>query len=243
MARSDSALPAPAEEVLVVLLPGLDGTGQLLTPFVARHPEGFRPVPLDFPADRLANVDELIELALRRLPQGRWILLAESFSGPLAIRLAATQPPGLVGLVLVATAAKWSRLRWLREAPLTSLFGLAAPPSTLRWLLLGDEAPTELVVAAQRAISSVRPDVLASRVRELAAADVTEDLAKVKVPILYLQARQDRIARGAERRSIEGVHPLVDAQVLDGPHFLLQTAPDAVWQLLAAFAHGRCPMV
>jgi pimeloyl-ACP methyl ester carboxylesterase len=232
--------PNPAEAVSVVLLPGLDGTGQLFSAFVACHPEGFRPVPLDYPPDRHASLNELAGLVRQRLPGGRWLLLAESFSGPLAIRLAASRPPGLVGLVLVATAARWSRLHWLRSAPLSAIFGLAAPSSALRWLLLGENASPELVLATRRAIGSVRPEVLAFRLRELAATDVTVELAQVAVPILYLQARQDRIARRAERRTIESRHPLVDAQILDGPHFLLQTAPAAVWQRLTAFAQARC---
>jgi pimeloyl-ACP methyl ester carboxylesterase len=58
-----------------------------------------------------------------RLPEGRFLPMAESFSGPIAIRLAAKLPARLVGLVPCATFASpphaWlNRLRGLLELPL-----------------------------------------------------------------------------------------------------------------------------
>lgn len=223
-----------AEEVTVVLLPGLDGTGRLFEPFSALCPRGFRVQPIAYPSDKPASVGELVQHVQSLLPSGRWLLLAESFSGVVAIQLAASKPAGLRGVVLVATAAKWSRLRWLRSAPLATLFALQPPTAFLRCLLLGD-APADLVSATRKAVGSVAPSVLAARLRELAVIDARPLLAEITVPLLYLQARHDRLARRAELRSVQSSGAQVDVRVVDGPHFLVQSAPAAVWQHLVAF--------
>ena len=227
------------QEIWIVLLPGLDGTGQLFRPFMELCPPGFRLTVVNYPADRIVPLQELLQTLQQGLPNGRWLLLAESFSGPLAILLAAAQPTGLVGLVLIATAAKWSRLGWARFAPLATIFSVDPPVAMLRRLVLGTSASPALVAATQQAIRSVRPEVLASRLRELATTDVRSQLSKVAVPILYLQARDDRLARLAERRTVESTNPLVECHVVPGPHFLVQTEPAAVWQHLTAFAGSR----
>jgi hypothetical protein len=48
--------------------------------------------------------------------RGRFVLLAESFSGPLAIRIAADPPSALVGLILCVTFARnpYPSLAWAR---------------------------------------------------------------------------------------------------------------------------------
>jgi pimeloyl-ACP methyl ester carboxylesterase len=228
-----------AEEVPVVLLPGMHGTAELFDPFVARCPQGFRTLVVSYPTDRPLPIRELVERVRAALPSGRWILLGESFSGVVAIRLAASRPPGLVGLVLVATAARWSRIRFLRSAPLTALFAARTPTPILKWLLAGDAAP-ELIAATRTAITAASPSILAARLRELASVDVRQQLEQVGVPVLYLRARQDRLVRSAEARSIESARQGVDVRIVDAPHFLVQSRPDDAWEQIVAFARARC---
>jgi hypothetical protein len=166
---------------------------------VSRHAArpAFLTHAIGYPTDSTASVAELVELVRPRLPSSRWLLLAESFSGLVAIRLAAEKPAGLLGLVLVASAARWSRLRRLRSAPMRALFSLPAPSALLEWLFL-DDATAELLPAVRRAITASPPRVLAARFRELVNADVRSELGAVEVPVLYLQASRDRLARRAE---------------------------------------------
>ena len=90
--------------VTLVLLPGLDGTGLLFGPLVAALPAGLRAAVVRYPVDRSMGYAELAASAAEQLPQGeRFVLVGESFGGPLAMILAAGRPAGLVGLVLCAT--------------------------------------------------------------------------------------------------------------------------------------------
>jgi pimeloyl-ACP methyl ester carboxylesterase len=227
-------------EITVILLPGMHGTAELFERFEACCPPGFLTHAIGYPTDSTASVAELVELVRPRLPSSRWLLLAESFSGLVAIRLAAEKPAGLLGLVLVASAARWSRLRRLRSAPMRALFSLPAPSALLEWLFL-DDATAELLPAVRRAITASPPRVLAARFRELVNADVRSELGAVEVPVLYLQASRDRLARRAELRSVTSSHQTVEVRVVDAPHFLLQTCPEAAWGHVEAFARTTMP--
>jgi pimeloyl-[acyl-carrier protein] methyl ester esterase len=85
----------------------MDGTGSLFSEFIAALPRGLEPVVVTYPLDRSMNYAELEQLPRARLPTERpFILVGESFSGPIAISLAASKPAGLRGLVLVCSFAR-----------------------------------------------------------------------------------------------------------------------------------------
>ncbi|HET8734682.1 MAG TPA: alpha/beta hydrolase, partial [Anaeromyxobacteraceae bacterium] len=115
----------------VMLLPGLDGSADLFARFLgaATGALDFRRVP--YPRDRFLGYAELEALVRARLPAGEpFAILGESFGGPLALRVAASRPAGLVGLVLVATFhRKPANPIIARAAPLgPAFFRLPLPP-------------------------------------------------------------------------------------------------------------------
>ena len=89
----------------LVLLPGLDGTGALFRRFARALPEGLTSQAVHYPAHDPADYDDLLPRVRLQLPQAPFVLLGESFSGPLAIRLAAERQ------VLGAQAAPEPRRR------------------------------------------------------------------------------------------------------------------------------------
>ena len=91
----------------LVLLPGLDGTGILFEPLARALGVDLDVRVVRYPSDPTLGYRELESLARAALPTDRpFVILGESFSGPIAIRLAADSPPGLVGLILVVTFAR-----------------------------------------------------------------------------------------------------------------------------------------
>jgi hypothetical protein len=103
----------------LVLLPGMDGTGRLFTGFRALLDPRFKVTVVSYPSDQPLGYSELEILVRSSLTENRpFVLLAESFSGPLAIPIAASLPSGLAGLVLCFTFSRspwpWlSKLDWL----------------------------------------------------------------------------------------------------------------------------------
>jgi pimeloyl-ACP methyl ester carboxylesterase len=213
-----------------VLLPGLDGSGRLFAPLLAAAPRWLEAESISFPADRPLGYDALAALVRPRLPGEPFVLVAESFSGPLAVRLAAERPPGLAALVLAATFL-WRPLNRLLH-PVSRLagarfFGLGMPGPVVRQLLAGPDAPASIVEEVQRAVAAVPPAVLAHRSTEALGVDVRNALARVEVPILFLAPTRDRLIRPDAHADVRSVRPDAEIAFLDAPHMVLQRSPQA----------------
>ena len=191
-------------------LPGLDGTATLWGPLRDALGDDARDAELVRYAADEARYDALLEaIAPRSRPT---LVVAESFGGPLAVRLA-MRDPMVRGLVLIASFAVGPSL-----ARFGSLLSIAPrPPSlALRLALLGTDAPSARVTELAAAIRAVPPRVIARRVEQVARVDVRAELHALAIPITWIVGRRDRL-----------VPPPADVPgeivTIDGPHLLAQT--------------------
>jgi len=215
----------------IVLLPGLDGTGALFDDFVRAAPATVRCDIVSLPQEPLGYAQLLERLAPRLQLGPDTILLAESFSGPLAILLAERQR--IAALVLCNTFVTPPRSRAFAALPLAPLFHLPMPAVVARWFLVGRDAPDDLVERVQATVASVPPAVLAARVSSVSSVDVVDALARCSAPIVYLRGTKDRLVPEA---SVDAVVRAASVPVsvvrLPGPHLLLQAAPEAAWRAI-----------
>jgi pimeloyl-ACP methyl ester carboxylesterase len=224
----------------LVLLPGLDGTGELFAPFVEAL-GGFPTQIIAYPPDRAMSYPEHEAHARSRLPDDcDFVLLAESFSGPVGIAIAASPPPGLKGLILCASFAANPRplfgsLRGLVGA----LPAVRIPPAvTAPWLYAG-RATAALRSAHAAAMARVKPSTLRARVQAVLAVDYRADLDRIQVPILYLQATADRLIPSSAGREILRLRSNTVFVEIDAPHFLLQTEPGRAAAAVRRFIDER----
>ena len=229
--RPVTAAPLP----LLVLLPGMDGTGLMFDPFLPALGD-FEAKVVRYPVSMTAYAD-CINFARAALPTDRpFLLLGESFSGPVAIALAAERPAGLVGLVLCVTFAKNPRpgLAWAARM-LHALPPVTLPFPLLRRLLLGRWATEPLLALVRKTLAQVPPPTLKARLLAVVAVDHTALLRQIEVPILALCGRSDRLIPRAATRTIREHLDHLDITTLKGPHWLLQTRPDAAIQAIKDF--------
>ena len=221
----------------LVLLPGLDGTGKLFSEFVKSLGSSVDSRVVAYPKDRALGYDELEALVLAALPRDRrFILLGESFSGPIAIRIAARSPAGLVALILCGTFAKnpFPWLGWAR--PLAAFLPLKSLPRWVRApLMWGSASPQRAPARTERAMADVSPDVIRRRIGALLAVNETAALTRIQLPILVLRARHDRVISPAATRWILMAQPGAQLSEVDGPHLLLQTRPTECAALVLHF--------
>jgi pimeloyl-ACP methyl ester carboxylesterase len=223
----------------LVLLPGLDGTGDLLVPFAITAGRCFEVRVLRYDHERDQRYARLASALRPALPQDRrFVLVAESFGSPLALRLAAEAPEGLTAVVLVNgfVRAPASLARAALALPLVR--GLAhtlarAPDAALRRYLLGDDAPLELVSLLRRTLRSVPASTLAARLSALATCDESECYLRSTAPMFYLRSTEDRLLGGAALETLEYLRPGLCVATLAGPHLLLQREPEAASAVLA----------
>ncbi|HEY1137661.1 MAG TPA: alpha/beta fold hydrolase [Xanthomonadaceae bacterium] len=220
------------------ILPGLDGTTRMLDTVIAQaHAAGFDDAAaIGYPTDRVLDAHGLESFARERLPDDRpFVLLGESFSGPIALRIAADPPPMLRALVLSTTFAV-NPVPMLRPfAPLTAFAPAPAPMPLMSWMLLGRWRTPDLETALRHALDEISPAVLRSRAALALRIDARDALPRIRVPTLYLRAMHDRLmhpsAGEAILRGITGAR----LHALDGPHLLLQTRGAPCIEAIAAF--------
>lgn len=213
----------------LILLPGMDRTGELFRYFVRELPHEFETVSVRYPGNRRLGYPELLRIVRAACPvDERFVIAGESYSAPLAIQFAATNPANLAGVVLCAGSASspirdWRRWVYGLLAPIAFRFPL--PGFTARRWLVGAGATESLVAEVRSAIESVRPEVMAERAREVLACDVRGELAQIAVPILYIRANQNRVVSATCSDEIRRISPMVEFVEIDGPHLLLQREP------------------
>jgi pimeloyl-[acyl-carrier protein] methyl ester esterase len=212
----------------------MDGSGEFFAPFAAELAPEIESKVVSYPASEI-GYGELAAHARKALPDRPYILVGESFSGPVAIALAASAPPGLRGVVLVCSFARSPLPRLARFLPFAPPVW-RMPKFIAARLLLGRFSTPEYAKLLASSLSRVPPAVWRARLGAVRSVDVTAQLAQVRVPILYFRASFDRIVPRAASDWV--LRNAKDATVvdLDGPHFLLQARPREAASHVKTFA-------
>jgi pimeloyl-ACP methyl ester carboxylesterase len=211
--------------VETLLLPGLDGTGVLFAECARRLAPQLGARVVRYPCDRPLGYRDLERQI--EVPAGRFAIVAESFSGPIGVALAARHRERVCALVLVASFVRSPAPVLARlGALLAPLAFRAAPPAlAVRHALLGSDAPADQVEALRGLIRSVPAGVLARRLREIAAVDRSSEFAALGLPVLYLAGARDRLVGPAVVAHLRSLRADLEVRVLDAPHLVLQRRP------------------
>ena len=228
--------------VHLLLLPGMDGTSRLFEPLLAALPATLPATAIACPTHAPFGYDELLPLILAAIPPGPFVVVGESFSGPLAVMLAARRPPGLRGLVLCA-----SFVQFPLQVP--ERWRTMVRPWVFRWqplwilscVMLGRHGFGRLGRMFRAAVRTVSPVALAARALSVAGVDVTDELRGCPVPILYLQATGDMVVRPSCWEVVRSVRPDAEVAALPGPHLILQVSPSRAAEVLEAFCARVAP--
>jgi pimeloyl-ACP methyl ester carboxylesterase len=211
--------------ITLVLLPGMDGTGLLFAPFLRAMPEWVKPVVVSYPGDRPMDYAGHLEIVMAVLPkEGPFVILGESFSGPLALMAAAQRPAGLRGVILCATFVTWPLAMPVFVARLAVAMGIFKLKSTRIFsrVVMGNGATSELREMFPMVLERLTPDVLASRARAVMDVDCREELRDCHVPVLALVSERDRIVAKHSPALMREVKPDLEMAGFDSPHLILQ---------------------
>jgi len=229
--------PADHSVKTVVLLPGMDGSGELFSRFVTALGPGIEPLVQRYPTDRPLGYAELAARVREALPTDRpYVLLAESFSGPIGIELAAQGPSQLTGLVLCCSFARNPRPAMRALQALLPVIPLAAMPvSPLGRALMGSDFEHALQSELAKAIGQLPTPVMRARLRAVLGVDATAGWREVRQPALYLRAEHDLVVPRSAGDWLLKTRPGTELVELPGPHLLLQTRPGAAASAVRRF--------
>ncbi len=214
-------------EKTLVLMPGLDSTGRLFAPVIPLLEQHFRLVVVTYP--NLNSFNDYINCARSQLPaEPGYSLLAESFSGPVALALMAQQGDQIGPSVLSATFSR---------SPLQALTRMAAIiPSQLFSIGTLNEYCLDVSASSSGDDTDTKPlavDVteqldgsqLKHRIEVHSRIDITAMLPDIQTPLLYLRATRDRVVSEAHAEMLQNNLPSLQRIDIDAPHLLLQTRP------------------
>jgi len=232
----------------VVLVSGLDGTGQLF----------YRQVPLLAQTHRVATyalrdnaatmerlIDDLAQVIDTAAPeQRRATLIGESFGGALALSFALARPEQVEALVILNSFPHFTPQVRLRLAVL----GVSALPWGAMGLIRRLTAfrmhsrhthRQELRTFMARTASATRAGYL-NRLKLLTRYDVRERLAELRAPTLFLAAEQDHLVPSvAQAEYMARRVPGSTVRVLSGHGHICLIAPDIdLRQILEEWQQG-----
>lgn len=222
-----------AENVAVLLLPGMDGTGELLTE-LADGLSAHRPVQvIAYPLDRPLGYDDLVAFVVARAPKEKFVVVGESFSGPIAIEIAATDRR-VVGLILASSFARHRMPAFL--APLAQMLDMRwMPTNIVAAALLGPAATPDLKARLARVLAGIPREIIRTRASEALRVDKRDRLREVTCPVLCLRGRFDRLAGTKYLDEIRSAQPGCQVLWLDAPHMLLETHADEAAKAINRF--------
>ena len=221
----------------LVLLPGLDGTEVFFRPLLESLPQSVRPLIVRLPAsgpNAYADLLAAVRTAVSECPA--CYVLGWSFSGPLALMLAAVEPTKVRGVILLATFIRPPHpllVRWRFAATTPLIWMVRVGRRVPVWLF---RRPTDRVRCDKAETwKRVGSRVVAARVRAILTVDVREQLARCRSPILYLAGSDDDVVPPRNIAEILQVRPSVQVRTIEGGHLAMYTNPEAAARIIMKF--------
>jgi PAS domain S-box-containing protein len=213
----------------LVFMPGLDGTGKSFDPLVSFLAADARITIVRYPTDKFLSFEETVECAAAQIPDGHPpVVIAESFSGPVAVQMITSGRIKAQALVLCATFARsphpvsWRVVRFLK---LPLLIRPDMPRAFFKFIIGDEQQITALLPLWKKVHADVPAHMMASRLALINNLDVTQELRKLTIPCCYLQATDDRIVPSRCLKDFDRNIPHLYVRKIKAPHFILQAAP------------------
>jgi pimeloyl-ACP methyl ester carboxylesterase len=239
---SPSSRPAgpstlPDVATTLVLLPGLDGTDVFFRPLLSSLPRSITPVVINYPGSGALGYADLLQHVRRELvSEPEYYVLGWSFSGPLALMLAAAEPDKVTGVILSASFVRAPQpgltpLGLACVGPVVWLYRVARRLPV--WLFKPPADP--LRRAKTETWQRVSATAVAARMRAALRIDARELLCRCRQPLLYLAASHDRVVPRHNADEVMQLRPASTLATIEGRHLAMYTNPEAAAQAIVTF--------
>ena len=218
---------------LLVLLPGLDGSGLMFEPLLAVLPAQIpvKRVALgDFPSE---NRREQARVLAQQLGDTPCVVYAESYSGRLAYELARLPGVNIKHIIFAGSfLGRPSRRAYkAKHLPVWVIKSTVMPIWLVSRFLFGRYLPG-LVKLLHSAMATQSSGRLKQRLVQLTEAqDPVESLA---VPCTYVQASDDALVGPEALEAIRRVCPHLELLRVEGCHFIAQTQTEFCRDMIVA---------
>lgn len=212
-------------QITYTLLPGLHGLATLLEPLMKQLGD-VKVECIEYPTDIPQSYDSLSSWLSNNVDWTKpRVLVAESFSGPLALRAAEAFPESIQSVVLAASFCNSPTTPNLALLPLRPLLMLKPTRTAIRHFLLGPDSSDDEVNSLRKIVAAIPSRILSQRVRSILKLQA-EDCPSIKqTPMLILQAQDDNMIPWETQNQLRMQYPHATTHWLDSPHLILQNNP------------------
>jgi pimeloyl-ACP methyl ester carboxylesterase len=217
----------------VVLLPGLDGTGILFKPLTDILSKDIDIKVISYPTVYKVSYRGLVEFVMKQLPNEDFILVAESFSGPIAYEIALRKPKTIKSVIFTASFLENPRrhvLQLTRFLPMKLIFALPMPDFVVKHFFLGSSADEQLINLFRQSVRKVSPSVLSYRLKAIGKLSVIQKACDVNA--IYIQASNDKLVPDSSVEIFKKMCKNLNIFRVQGTHCILQTNPLACAEII-----------
>jgi pimeloyl-ACP methyl ester carboxylesterase len=173
----------------------------------------------------------------RQLPAGEdYVLLGESFAGPLVYEIALADPVHCKAAVFVATYLTNPSplfLKVLSKLPAALVSRFVSSPFVVRLLTLSRHAPEGVAKAIAENFASVEPAAIRQRLQTIGSLPGNPQ-SRVPVPAFYLRAGKDRLVPARKLEDFKRLCSALAVRQVEGGHFILQEKPGACADVISS---------
>lgn len=219
----------------IVLLPGMDGTGRLFAPLLNQITD-HQCMVIALPQSGPQDYPTLANFVHDKLPDDDFILIAESFSGPIAATIAQQNHSSLKGVIFIATFLTPPHVMLLKLAqflPIKWMSNLPGAHMMQKFLFFNKPVNLKLLILFNEVIDTVPSQVLRDRLKSISLLK-TSDFNCV-VPSLYVSATEDKLVSADKIKDFQQRFTHLSVQKINGPHFIIQTCPEKCGQMIHNF--------
>ncbi|MCP4487852.1 MAG: alpha/beta hydrolase [Gammaproteobacteria bacterium] len=221
----------------IVLLPGMDGTGKLFAPLMPFLDKESTTI-ISYPTEGKQDYGTLVEYVKTKLPNEDFMLVAESFSGPIGAILAKHNILNLKAIVFVATfvsTPRQSLLKIMRRLPLKLFYKMPFASIIFRLFMFGSHASESVVAQFQKVLAQLPSKTLKQRM--LAIESLSPISGSLEIPAVYIRPEEDRLVPYSKCMEFNALFNKITVKTIKGPHFIIQANPRECAEVINSGPH------
>lgn len=215
----------------------MDGTGDCFAPFLDQLDPSIPRTVISYDTQRPFDYAELEIQVRSQLPTDEaFVILGESFSGPIAVSIAARPPANLIGAIFVCTFVR-SPLPLFKgmQAMVAKLPLKLAPFFIIQHFILGKYSTPSLKKMLAQAIAKVSNSVFQVRANAALNVDYSDLAGQIQLPCLSIVASEDLLMSKATSEHLALCVKGIEVEKIRAPHFVLQVVPHLAAQHVQNF--------
>lgn len=233
-------------ETRLIFLPGLHGTDDLFEDLLEelQRKISFQKILITYPNDIKQTYKKLTKWLVSYLEINEWssesekvktIIIAESFSTVIALKLAEKFPKHIHGVVISGGFCSSPVPTIFNFIPLRPFFFIKPPLLVIRRYLTGSASSINFVMDVAAVLRKTSSKRVVERLRSILSLEEEQVPSIPATPVMLFQAEHDEVIPWKKQNQLEQHLQQAETHWLDSPHLIFQVHPGMSSDLILEF--------